>query len=143
MERAYLGPREVRRDNAGVAADDGPFSEIFRPAGISYLRIPSTDPQASAAFYEAVFGWKVDADRVDPSFEDGTGHVIGHIHGDMEVAGKAGIRPYVYVESVEDALEKVTANGGNVVTPPYPEGDLTVAVFGDPVGTVLGVWQRG
>ena len=47
--------------------------------------------------------------------------MIGHIHGDMEVAGKAGIRPYVYVESVEDALEKVIANGGNVVTPPYPE----------------------
>ena len=133
----------MRRDNAGVAADDGPFSDIFRPSGISYLRIPSTDPPASAAFYEAVFDWKVDADREDPSFEDGTGHVIGHIHGDMEVAGKAGIRPYVYVESVEAALEKVTANGGNVVTPPYPEGDLTVAVFGDPVGTVLGVWQRG
>ena len=118
-------------------------SGVFREAGISYLRIPSPDPQRSAAFYEAVFGWKVDADREDPSFEDGTGHVIGHIHADMEVAGEAGIRPYVHVKSVEDTLEKITSNDGTVITPPYPEGDLTVAVFRDPAGNVLGVWQRG
>jgi uncharacterized protein len=117
-------------------------SGVARPAGISYLRIPAPDPKRAAAFYEAVFGWKVDADRDDPSFEDGTGHVIGHIHSDMEVSGEAGIRPYVYVESVEDTLEKIASNGGAVVTPPYPEGDLTVAVFRDPVGNVLGIWQR-
>jgi predicted enzyme related to lactoylglutathione lyase len=121
---------------------DGVTSGVARPAGISYLRIPADDAKKVAAFYEAVFGWKVDADREDPSFEDGTGHVIGHIHSDMEVSGEAGIRPYVYVESVEDALEKVAVNGGSVVTPPYPEGDLTVAVFRDPAGNVVGVWQR-
>lgn len=119
----------------------GVESGVARPAGISYLRIPSNDPQRSAAFYEAVFSWKVDADREYPSFEDGTGHVIGHIRADMEVAGEAGIRPYVYVESVPETLERITENGGDVVTPPYPEGDLTVAVFRDPAGNVLGVWQ--
>jgi predicted enzyme related to lactoylglutathione lyase len=77
-----------------------------------------------------------------PSFEDGTGHLIGHIHADMEVVGEAGIRPYVYVESVEETLERITANGGEVVTPAYPEGDLKVAVFRDPTGNVLGIWQR-
>jgi uncharacterized protein len=59
----------------------------------------------------------VDADTEDPSFEDGTGHVIGHIRADMEVAGEAVIRPYVYVETVEDTLERVNANGGEVATP--------------------------
>jgi predicted enzyme related to lactoylglutathione lyase len=117
-------------------------SGVARPAGISYLRIPAPDPKRAAAFYGAVFGWKVDADRDDPSFEDGTGHVIGHIHSDMEVSGEAGIRPYVYVESVEDTLDKIASNAGAVVTPPYPEGDLTVAVFRDPMGNVLGIWQR-
>jgi uncharacterized protein len=129
------------RENAGVA--DAGESGIFRPAGISYLRIPAADPKRAGAFYQAVFGWKVDLDREDPSFEDGTGHVIGHIHSDMEVAGKAGIRPYVHVESVNDTLGKITANGGEVVTPTYPEGDLSVAVFRDPAGNVLGIWQRG
>ena len=87
---------------------------VFRIGGISYLRIPAEDPQASAAFYGAVFGWKLRTDRDDPAFEDGTGHVIGHF-----------------------------ANGGEVVDAPYPEGDLTVATFRDPTGNVAGVWQQG
>jgi predicted enzyme related to lactoylglutathione lyase len=124
-----------------VAAEERE-SGVFRPAGISYLRVPAVDPKRAVAFYEVVFGWRVDADREDPSFEDGSGHVIGHIEADMEVAGEAGIRPYVYVESVETALEKIVSNGGEVVTPPYPEGDLSVAVFRDPEGNVLGIWQR-
>ena len=65
-------------------------SQVFRPAGISYLRIPSQEPQQTAAFYESVFGWSVNKDRPDPSFEDGTGHVIGHFIADQPVAGEAG-----------------------------------------------------
>jgi len=116
---------------------------VFRPGGISYLRIPAHDPHASASFYEAVFGWSVRRDRDEPAFEDGTGHAIGHFVTDPKVAGDAGVRPYVFVESVDDALEKIVANGGAVVTKPYPEGDLTVATFRDPAGNVIGVWQRG
>jgi uncharacterized protein len=123
-------------------ANDGE-DPVFRVAGISYLRIPSQDPQETAAFYRSVFGWKVDTDREDPSFEDGTGHVIGHITSEMPVAGEAGVRPYIYVERVDETLEKVAAGGGAVVTAPYPEGDLWVATFRDPAGNVLGVWQRG
>jgi predicted enzyme related to lactoylglutathione lyase len=40
-------------------------------------------------------------------------------------------------------LAEVVARGGEVVTAPYPEGDLWVATFRDPAGNVLGVWQRG
>jgi uncharacterized protein len=120
---------------------DGVQSGVARSGGIAYLRIPSSDPKGSAAFYEAVFGWKVDADREDPSFEDGAGHVIGHIHADLEVAGEAGIRPYVYVESVEGTLANALSAGALEITSPYPEDDLTVAVFREPGGSVLGIWQ--
>ena len=117
-------------------------SPVFRVGGISYLRIPAEDPRRAAAFYEAVFGWRVDSDRQDPSFEDGTGHVIGHIVADQPVAGEGGVRPYVYVERVDDTLDKAVAEGGEVVTPPYPEGNLRVATFRDPAGNVIGVRQR-
>jgi predicted enzyme related to lactoylglutathione lyase len=122
---------------------DQPESRVFRRAGISYLRIPAPDPHASAAFYEAVFGWTVNANRPDPSFEDGSGHVIGHFSTEHVVAGEAGIRPYVCVDSVDAVLEEVTAHGGAVVTQPYPEGNLRVATFRDPAGNVVGVWQHG
>jgi hypothetical protein len=123
-----------------AAADESP---VFRIGGISYLRIPAGDPRATAAFYRAVFGWSVRGDRDDPSFEDGTGHVIGHFVSDLPTAGETGIRPYVFVEGIDDSLARIAANGGAVVTAPYPEGDLWVATFRDPAGNVVGVWQRG
>ncbi|HYU93011.1 MAG TPA: VOC family protein [Actinomycetota bacterium] len=115
---------------------------VFRVGGVSYLRMPAEDPRASAAFYEAVFGWSLRGDPEDPSFEDGTGHVIGHFMTDLAVAGEAGVIPYIFVERVDDALDAVIGHGGEVVTPPYEEGDLMVATFRDPPGNVLGVWQR-
>ncbi len=118
-------------------------SPIFRSAGISYLRIPAKDPAASAVFYHRVFGWTVESDRQNPSFEDGGGCVIGHFIADQPVAGAAGIRPYIYVDVIDQQLERVSENGGVVLEEPYPEGDLWVATFRDPAGNVLGVWQRG
>lgn len=53
------------------------------------------------------------------------------------------MRPYIYVESVDDTLDQVSAHGGAAVDAAYPEGDLWVATFRDPAGNVLGVWQRG
>ena len=107
------------------------------------MRIPAKDPRASAAFYGDVFGWTVDATRADPSFEDGSGHVIGHFVADLAVSGEAGVRPYVFVESVDDTLERASAQGGAPVEAPYAEGDLRVATFRDPAGNVIGIWQRG
>jgi uncharacterized protein len=116
-------------------------SPVFRAGGISYLRFPGRDLQAAARFYAAVFGWKVDLDRDEPSFEDGTGHVIGHFVAGQAPAGEDGIRPYVFVDSVEDSLSRVAENGGAVLDSPYPEGNLRVATFRDPAGNVVGVWQ--
>jgi predicted enzyme related to lactoylglutathione lyase len=117
-------------------------SAVFRRAGVSYLHIPASDGQTSAAFYRDVFGWSVDTGRTQPSFADGTGHVIGHFVPDVAVAGEAGVRPYIYVDSVDNTLELVRAHGGTVAEMPYPEGDLTVATFRDPAGNVVGIWQR-
>jgi len=72
-----------------AAADDQVSSgaedehRVFRVGGISYLRIPTEDPRRSAVFYETVFGWSLRGDPDDPSFEDGTGHVIGHFMTDL------------------------------------------------------------
>ena len=122
-------------------AEDEP--RVYRVGGVSYLRIPAENRRRSAAFYAEVFRWNLHGDPDDPGFEDGTGHVIGHFMPDLPVAGEAGVRPYIFVERVDETLDKVVAHGGEVVTPPYPEGDLWVATFRDPAGNVLGVWQQG
>jgi predicted enzyme related to lactoylglutathione lyase len=124
-------------------AQGGVEPNVARPAGVSYLRVPAPDPRATAAFYAAVFGWRVELDRNEPSFADGSGHVIGHFVRDAPVAGDGGVRPYVYVDGIDATLEAVKANGGEVATEPYPEGTLWVATFRDPAGNVVGVWQQG
>jgi hypothetical protein len=116
---------------------------VLRAAGVSYLSIPAPDPPRSAAFYRAVFGWQVGGGADRPSFQDGTGHVIGHFIRDLAVAGAAGVQPYVYVDSIDDTLAKLAAEGAELVREPYPEGDLWVATFHDPGGNVIGVWQQG
>jgi uncharacterized protein len=116
---------------------------VFRVGGVSYLRIPADDVRRLATFYEAVFGWSVHTDRDEPSFADGSGHVIGHFTADQSVAGEAGVRPYIFVEQVKETLDNVVGHGGEVVTAPYPEDDLWVATFRDPAGNVIGVWQTG
>jgi len=114
----------------------------FRNNGITYLRIPAPDPRRAATFYHAVFDWTVDAERPEPSFSDGTGHVIGHFVPDLLVVGDGGVLPYIYVDSVSATLQRVVANGGEITRQPYDEGDLIVATFRDPAGNVIGLWQQ-
>ena len=113
-----------------------------RIAGVSYLHIPALDAARSAAFYRDVFGWQLHGPPGHPSFSDGTGHVIGRWVSDQGVVGADGLRAYIYVADVDDTLVAVVSHGGRVVTPPYPEGTLRVALFADPAGNVLGVWQE-
>ena len=89
----------------------------------------------SAAFYRDVFGWKLHGQADKPSFSDGTGHVIGRWVTDQAITGTDGLRAYVYVADVDDTLAAVTTHGGQIVTPPYPEGTLRVALFADPPAT--------
>jgi uncharacterized protein len=114
---------------------------VFRPGDVSYLRIAAPDPVRSAAFYNAVFGWKIRKDST--AFQDGTGHTIGHFMPDLPVAGEAGVIPYVYVQDIDEALARIPGAGGEVTTKPYPEGDLWVAMTRDPAGNAIGVWQHG
>ena len=67
--------------------------------------------------------------------------MIGHFIDEQPVAGDAGVRPYIYVEDVPGTVERILANGGEVLEVPFAEGDLTVAIFGDVAGNVLGIWQ--
>jgi predicted enzyme related to lactoylglutathione lyase len=82
-------------------------------------------------------------DPDEPSFSDGTGHVIGHWRTDLPVAGEAGVLPYIYVTDLDDTLRKATERGAKVATRPYPEGSLRIATIRDPAGNVIGIWQAG
>jgi predicted enzyme related to lactoylglutathione lyase len=120
-----------------------PDSTLFRHGKLSYMQIPATDVMAASAFYEGVFGWTLRGDEQHRSFDDTSGELSGAWVTDQDVSREPGILPYIYVEGVDATIEKIVANGGEVVREPYPEGDLWVATFRDPAGNVLGIWQAG
>ena len=109
---------------------------------LSYLEIPAVDPRQSAAFYERVFGWKIDQRSTDDfRFSDRDGLLIGRWATGGVASREAGILPFIYVDDIEAAIERVTTNGGEIVKPPYAEGDVRVARIRDPAGNLVGLWQ--
>jgi predicted enzyme related to lactoylglutathione lyase len=117
---------------------------MFGHGRLSYIQIPATNVQASGRFYASVFGWQVrggDDDHL--SFTDATGDMIGAWVTGRVVAQEPGVLPYIYVHGIDETLNRVKGGGGEVVKPPYPEGDLWVATFRDPAGNVIGIWQQG
>lgn len=115
---------------------------VFRAGDVSYLHIPCRQPSRAADFYEAVFGWKPRRDCDEPAFADASGHVIGHFVAGEPATGKAGIRPFVYVDDIDQAMTLIEKTGGTLAGPPRPEGSLRVGLFRDPEGNLMGVWTE-
>ena len=131
--------REKTRSNGpGVEA------RLARHGGLSYLEIPAVDAQRSAAFYQQVLGWRIEwRETQDLRFEDATGHLIGRWVSDRAISREPGLLPYIYVDRIDEIVQRIVKQGGEIVKSPYPEGDLWVATFRDPAGNVLGIWQAG
>ncbi len=103
------------------------------------------DPAKAAAFYGSLFGWHVPPG--DPAFG-------GYANAKLDGRVVAGVVPqmapdmptvwstYVAVDDVRSTLEAAVAGGATVVAHPMDVGTLgTMAVFADPQGAVLGIWQ--
>jgi len=110
---------------------------------ICYIEIPATDVQRSAAFYEAVFGWRL-RQRGDgqTAFDDTTGEVSGTWVLGRPPAAEPGLLIYVMVDSVAAAAEAVVANGGEIVQPIGADAPEITARFLDPGGNVIGLYQE-
>ena len=111
---------------------------------ISYLEIPATDVEASAGFYQRIFGWTIRA-RGDgqTAFDDTTGQVSGAWVVGRPAAREPGVLTYVRVDDVEAALEKIVDAGGEIDTPVTAQGaGEAFATFRDPAGNVFGVFQE-
>lgn len=119
-------------------------THLFGSGRLSYIQIPATDVRRSAAFYTSVFGWVARGGSDSHfSFTDATGDMIGAWVTGREASRGPGVLPYIYVHGIDAAIERIRANGGELVKEPYPEGDLWVATFRDPAGNVIGIWQVG
>jgi predicted enzyme related to lactoylglutathione lyase len=115
------------------------------PGTPSWVDVARRDPAASNAFYCELFGWEADDQGPD------TGHyVVFRKHGKM-VAGGAPIMmdgqppawiTYVGVDHADATVEMAKKAGAKVFVEPTDVMDLgRMAVFADPTGAALAVWQ--
>jgi uncharacterized protein len=102
-------------------------------------------------FYTELFGWE--ATDLIPSGSPSKYFLCTRRGRDVAAVGSArdaGAPPvpawdtYIWVESADDAVAKVTDAGGRVISEPFDLLDAArVAVVADPAGAVFGVWQPG
>jgi uncharacterized protein len=110
---------------------------------ICYIEMPTTDIQRSADFYSKVFGWNIrKRGNGSTAFDDTTGQVSGAFVVGRPPSAQPGLLFYVMVDSVAASIEKVTANGGQIVQPIGGDAPEITARFRDPGGNVIGLYQE-
>ncbi|HKI24226.1 MAG TPA: VOC family protein [Gaiellaceae bacterium] len=110
---------------------------------ICYVEIPANDVEASAAFYEAVFGWRL-RKRGDgaTAFDDTIGEVSGTWVTGRQPASDPGLLLYVMVDDAEATVEAIVAHGGELLQPIGGDAPEITARFSDPGGNVVGIYQE-
>src|SRR6476620_2323448 len=110
---------------------------------ICYLEIPAVDPDRSAAFYEAVFGWNIRRrDDGQLAFDDTVGEVSGSWVTGRQAGAHAGLLVYIMVDSVDATITALESKGGIVTQPIGADAPEITARFRDPAGNVLGLYQE-
>ena len=125
-----------------------PKRDEYIPGVPCWADTSQPDPKAAVEFYGGLFGWELE--NVMPPDSPGE-YFIARINGG-EAAAVGSIpegmpqmamwNTYVAVESADETVSKAKDAGGNVLMEPFDVGDAgRMAVFADPEGAAICVWQ--
>ncbi len=111
---------------------------------ICYIIMPSTDPERSGEFYRDVFDWTVRTDGEGGlSFDDSTGQVSGTWVRGRPMAEAGNLEVHIMVDDLHATVAAIEGAGGRVdAADIHTEGERW-AVFTDPDGNRLGIYQQG
>jgi predicted enzyme related to lactoylglutathione lyase len=118
-------------------------SPNYRTGKICYIEIPAIDVAESAQFYQQVFGWHT-RQRSDgsTSFDDTTGEVSGTWVLGRPPSPDPGMIVSIMVASAAITIEAIIAAGGEIGQPINPNEKEVYALFRDPAGNLLGIYQQ-
>lgn len=110
---------------------------------ITHIEIPYDDQARAVGFYSTVFGWQISE---APGYE---GYPMWQAPNKISGGGlvrrtetSSAPLSYVEVDSIDDALSAITANGGQILVEKSPISDTSwFAVFSDSEGNHLGLYE--
>lgn len=110
---------------------------------ICYIEFPATDIARSSDFYSKVFGWNI-RKRGDGSiaFDDAVGQVSGTWKLGRPPSTEAGLLMYIMVDNATETIDRITANGCQIVQPIGGDAPEITARFRDPAGNIIGIYQQ-
>jgi len=118
----------------------------YQPGTPNWTDIGSPDPDVTASFYSALFGWQVEQADPDPQYggyrmASINGRVVAGI-GPAQAPGVPWWTTYVSVDDADTTAKVVQDLGGQVLVEPFDVGPVgRMAVFNDPMGAHFSVWQ--
>jgi len=116
---------------------------------VIYFEIPVVDLDRAINFYTKVFNFQFEKTNIDgnemalfPFSNDVMGISGALAKGDIYKSTKNGVLIYFKTEHIEQVLEIVTKNGGQILYPKTSNGDLGfVAEFKDSEGNRIALHQ--
>ena len=120
---------------------------------VVHFEVPYDDAERAQSFYADVFGWRIQPMpemqytivSTGPATDEGMPAEPGYIGGGMGQRGELLPKPVITiaVDDVNDALERIRANGGSAIGEPIPVGEMGIAAyFEDSEGNRMGLWQN-
>src|SRR5882724_3494088 len=111
----------------------------------SWVDVSSPDLARTKQFYSALFGWEIPDGPPEAggySLAMVRGRTVAGVGPQMNPAVPPAWTTYVNVDSVDGTVKLVADNGGTVLMPPMDVMDAgRMAIFADPVGAVIGLWE--
>lgn len=111
----------------------------------SWVDVSAPDVDKARAFYGSLFGWEVPEGPPEAGgYTVATlgGKTVAGIGPQMNPGAPPSWMTYVNVDDAAATVAKVKAAGGTVFAEPMQVMDVgTMAVFADPLGAVIGIWQ--
>ena len=93
-------------------------------------------------FMSEVFGWKIDsANEYDYGLVSPEDAGVGGGIGPTQPGSPPRSTIYLSVPSIDEYLQKIEKAGGRTVLPKVTVASSTIALFTDPVGTVIGLLE--
>lgn len=111
----------------------------------NWVDLMTPDTAGARAFYTELFGWSYEevGDEVPYAMAKQSGNDAAGIGPLFEESATPSVwTTYFAVDSVDSTVEKVKANGGEVMTEAVDVTDAgRMAIVADPTGAVFGLWQ--